>query len=149
MTLMPDRRSPWLGWWRFILDAIDALRFPRADIASADRAVRALARGSWLNRQMESAAALTRRSWSTSSCRALLAQLAALLTAAEQPSRIRTAGWTAAIASATVLLLNALKPVPVGPLSWMLPAIVGASGLLTMAAAEPIARALADRARRP
>ena len=60
-------------------------------------------------------------------------------------SGIRSTGWMITVAASTSLGLNAMKPMPVGPLSWIVPVALVIAGLAMMAASGPLARADLDR----
>jgi len=132
------------GWWNFSRRAIEALTAP-ADITANDRAVRDLARDSALGAALHDASRIVRRSWSDSRARAAAWTLRDALTPESAVQQFRIRGWMAVVAGATVLALNAVKPVPVGPLSSLVPSLVITAGMLVMLMAAPLARASADR----
>jgi hypothetical protein len=129
----------------FVTSALEALCVPRADIAGCDGAVDRLASTSWLGRLAHGAGLTLDRSWSESRLRFALSSLGSTLMPSGPSSGIRSAGWTIAVAASTALGLNAMKPMPVGPLSWIVPVALVIAGLALMAAAGPLARAHIDR----
>ncbi len=133
-----------MGWWNFTRLAIEALT-ARADVAGADRAVRDLARDSRLGKALHDASRIVRRSWSDSRLRTASVALAVTLAGTSDTQKFRLRGWIAVVSGATVLVLYAVKPVPVGPLSSLVPSLVIAAGVLLMLMAAPVARASADR----
>jgi hypothetical protein len=71
--------------------------------------------------------------------------IARYLTPAPEAAALRLRGWITVVAGITVLALNAVKPVPLGPRSWLLPSVAIAAALLAMCMAAPLARAIAER----
>jgi len=137
------------GWWDFAVRAFGALTEPRADIDACDYAVQRLARDSRAGAAVHAVGLVVRRAWASSAFRAAAFALAARLTPASPAAAWRVSGWMVAVTGATALGLNTLAPVPPGPLTWVLPAALVASGLVVMAAAQPLSRAARDlRARR-
>jgi hypothetical protein len=137
--------SRWLGWWDFALEALDGLTAPKADTSACDRAVEQLARASWVGSLVDRPSVTIRRAWSDSQSHAWASWLARELAPAPPAATLRVAGWLIAVVGATALGLDAIKPMPIGPLSWVVPSGLVAAGLLLMAAAGPVARASADR----
>ena len=62
------------------------------------------------------------------------------------PGQVRAAGVVALVGGLTAILVQAAKPVSIGPLIWVLPTVVAVLGLLASIAAGPLARAIADKA---
>jgi len=137
--------SPLFGWWVFARRALEALSAPRADTAACDRAVEQLTRDSWLGSAADRSGATIGRAWRHSRLNQAASWLSGQLMPLPPAAVIRVAGWTIAVAGGTVLLLNATKPMPVGPLSWVVPAALAGAGLLLMAVAGPIALASGAR----
>ena len=104
-----------------------------------------LARASWIGSLADRAAAAIGREWRRSRSRAAVLALGGLLMPSPPAATVRVAGWTITVASATTLILNAIKPASPGPLSWVVPAVVGVAGVLLMAASAPLGRAYDDR----
>ena len=127
-----------MGWWRFTRLALEALTTP-ADAAGCDRAMEQLARESRLGGALHRVSWMIREAWLSSHAR----QVAASMTVRFAPFRVR--GWMAVVAGVTALALNAAKPAPAGPLSWLLPFGVIVAGVLVMLMAAPLARAVSDR----
>ena len=130
-----------MGWWRFTRLALEALTRPKADVDSCDRAMEQLARESWLGSQMHRLSGSVRTAWLHSRTRATAATIGRELAPAPDASAFRVAGWIVSVTGATILALDAIKPRPVGPLSWMVPSLLVVAGLLLMLAAAPVARA--------
>lgn len=130
-----------MGWWRFTRLALEALTAPKADVVSCDRAMEQLARESWLGGRMHRVSGLVRTAWLDSRARSAAVSLGRELAPAPDASAFRVAGWIATVAGATILVLDAIKPTPAGPLSWMVPSLLIVAGLLSMLAAAPVARA--------
>lgn len=128
-----------MGWWRFTRLALEALTEAPADAAACDRAMEQLARDSRLGAALHRVSGVIRAAWSGSRTRSAAVALGTALT----PVRIR--GWVVAVAGATALAMNALKPTPVGPLGWVLPSFVIAAGVLMMLMAVPLTRAILHR----
>ena len=128
-----------MGWWRFTRLALEALTKAPADAAECDRAMEQLARESRLGAAVHRVSWLVRTSWDGSRARSAAVALGGHLA----PMRIR--GWFVVVVGATALAMNAMKPTPIGPLSWVLPAAVIAAGLVMMVMAAPLTRAIADR----
>jgi hypothetical protein len=137
-----------MGWWTFTRSAIEALTAP-VDVAATDRAVRDLARDSRLGAVLHRASWTVRRSWTDSRLRAAAAALAGTLAGRSAAHAFRLRGWVAVVAGMTILGLYAVKPVPVGPLSSLVPSLVIVVGVGLMLMAGPMARASADRHSRP
>jgi hypothetical protein len=136
------------GWWDFAVRALTGLTTPRADVEACDRALEGLARDSRIGGLLHRVSIAVRAAWSGSQIRSMSA---AYLSAALPPApaaRWRTGGWVASVAGATALGLNQLATIPAGPLTWIVPAVLMASGAFVMAAAAPLSRAAADRRHR-
>jgi hypothetical protein len=133
-----------MAWWYFTRSAIEALTAP-ADADAADRAVRNLARDSVLGAALHGASHVVRRSWVDSRFRAWGAALLRALAQESPAQTLRVRAWIAVVAGAAALAFNALKPVPVGPLSTLVPGLVVSVGALVMVMAAPLTRAAADR----
>ena len=58
---------------------------------------------------------------------------------------LRVRGWVVVVAGVTALGMNAVKPTPVGPLSWVLPSIVIVAGVAIMLMAGPLGRVILHR----
>jgi hypothetical protein len=132
-----------MGWWRFTRLAIESLTRPgdgRDGVAvECDRAMEQLARESRIGAALHRASWIVRGAWRSSRARAIAMAAGRLL------SPVRMRGWVVAVAGTTTLAMNAIKPTPVGPLSWLLPSLVIAVGLLMVLAAGPLTRAILNR----
>ena len=140
--------SPLFGWWVLTRRAIEALTTPEADTVACDRTVARLARASWLGSTVDRGSAAIGLAWRHSSSNRVASWLLNHLTPAPPAATIRSAGWVTAVAGATALVLDVIKPTPVGPLSWVVPAGLVVAGVLLMTAAGPLARASDGRRRR-
>ena len=128
-----------MGWWRFTRLAIEALTAPKADTTACDRSMEQLARGSRLGAGMHRLSWIIRAAWRDSRARSVSTAIGDQLA----PMRIR--GWVVVVAGATTMGLNAIKPVPAGPLSSLLPSLVIVAGVLIMLMAGPLSRAVSNR----
>ena len=128
-----------MGWWRFARLALEALTGPKADVAACDRAMEQLARESRLGAALHRGSWIVRSAWRDSRARTASASIGSQL------ASVRVRGWIVTVAGATALGLNAVKPVPNGPLSSAVPVLVAAAGALMMLFAGPLARAIAHR----
>ena len=133
-----------MGWWLFTRSALEGLTRPRADVDACDRDIERLAHDSRLGAALHAASRAVEAAWDGSLARRELSALAAQL-APTAAIGWRMSGWIAVVAGGTILGLDALKPVPIGPLSWLLPSVIVFAGALTMMFAAPLARASADR----
>lgn len=136
------------GWWRLAEDAVRLLSAPRSDIAASDREIAQIVRESVLCTSVRAMHAKAARAWTNSRLMALTTRLGAELFPPAPAARVRVVGLLAIGAAVTALTLQALKPTPPGPLTWMVPAVGALAGAVVACAAAPIARALADKARR-
>jgi len=133
-----------MGWWFFTRSAIEALTEP-ADIAACDHEVGRLARDSAIGKAAHRIRQLARAGWAASYARAVAIAIARDLTPAPPAAAWRVRGWIGVVAGVTILLLDRIKPVPIGPLAWLMPSAITAAGVLTMMMAGPLSRAAADR----
>ena len=134
------------GWWDFAVRTLTALTAP-ADTGACDRAVEQLARESLAGNVLHRVSTVARQAWLTSWFNASVSRLNAVLASSSPAAAWRVAGWMIAVTGATALGLNRLAPIPLGPLTWVLPSAIVAAGLIVMAAATPLSRAAADRRR--
>jgi hypothetical protein len=128
-----------MGWWTFTRLAIEALTAPAADATACDRAMEQLARTSRLGAALHRFSWIIRAAWRDSRARA------AAMALRHQLAPMRLRGWILVVAGATTMGLNAIKPVPAGPLSALLPSLVIAAGVLIMLMAGPLSRAVSNR----
>ena len=133
------------GWWDFAVRALALLTTPRADIDACDRAVEQLLRESRVGGAVHQTSVAVERAWASSQVRAGAAAFAATLSGSSPAGGWRVGGWMVAVAGATALGLNQLSPIPIGPLSWIVPTVFIVAGLLVMAAARPLSRAWEHR----
>ncbi len=135
-----------MGWWQFTRSAIDALTAP-LDKEAADRAVLDLTRESAIGRVLHASTDIVRASWADSWLRARGVGLSGARTVSRLANTLRVDGWVAVVAGAATLVFNATKPVPAGPMTTLVPAIVIAGGAVVMLMADPLARAAGDSSR--
>lgn len=134
-----------MGWWDFAVRAFGALTTPGADIGACDRAVEQLARDSRAGAAVHHVSVVIRNAWTSSAFRSSANALFGTLTPASPSASWRVAGWMVAVVGATAAGLNRLAPIPIGPLTWVVPSALVAAGVFVMAAAGPLSRAAADR----
>jgi hypothetical protein len=140
-----NRNGSWVpGWWTFTRRLVEGLTAPPGDTAGCDREVERLVRESWLSSLARRVAATIGDAWRRSRSRAITLALTSGLMPAPAAAAIRAAGWTVTVASATALTLNAFRPQPSGPLTWVVPAIVAAAGVVMMVASAALARAFGE-----
>jgi hypothetical protein len=137
-----------MRWWFLTRSAIEALTRPHADTNACDDAVEQLARSSWIGAITHRASLVIRSAWATSWTRGAAHAIGSELMPRSDVTAWRIRGWIAVVCGVTVLGLDSVKPTPIGPLSWLLPSLIVAAGLLTMVMASPLARAVADRRER-
>ena len=133
------------GWWDFAVRAFALLTTPRADVERCDRDVETLARVSVAGRTLHAMSFGVRRAWASSHARAFADWLASALMPQPGAAAWRVGGWMTAVTGATALVITPLATLPNGPLVWVIPALLVVAGLLVMALAGPLARAVADR----
>jgi len=132
-------------WWRGAVALASRLAAPRPDIAASDRAVEVVVRDSRLFGVLRAADASGRRAWAHARTRVWSRRIAAVWDALSGPERVRAAGIVALAGGVTAILVQAAKPVSIGPLIWVLPTVVASLGLFASIAAGPLARAIADK----
>jgi hypothetical protein len=133
-------------WWQSAVALANGLTVPRPDVPASDRAVEMVLRDSRLFGLLDAADASGRRAWPHSRSRSWWLRIAAGWAALSGPGQVRAAGVVAMVGGLTAILAQAAKPVSIGPLIWVLPAVVACLGLLAALAAGPLARAIADKA---
>jgi hypothetical protein len=131
--------------WQCAVELAAGLTTPRADVAASDRTFEALMRDSWLLSIVHAAAASGRGWWRHARSRTWSLRLGAAWAALTRTERVRVAGMLALVAGLTAEAAQAARPMPVGPLSWVLPIAIAALGFLASIAAGPLARAVADK----
>jgi hypothetical protein len=138
MTL---RAAPRLvRWWSVAEGVAAGLTAPGADVDGRDRDVARLLRSSRLAAAASGVAAAAARAWRGARIRRAACRAISVWAALPPAARIRMAGWAVAVAGATAWLAQWTKPMPVGPLSWLVPIAAAALGALAAAAAHPFAR---------
>ena len=133
-------------WWECAVAVANGLTAPRPDVAASDRAVETVVRDSRLFGLLHALEASGRRAWPHARSRLWWLRIAAAWSGLAGTERVRAAGVVALVGGLTAILVQAAKPVPIGPLIWVLPAVVACLGLLASIAAGPLARAIADKA---
>lgn len=123
----------------------NGLTAPRPDVAASDRAVEMVVRDSRLFGVAYAAGATGHRAWRHAGSRAWALRIGAVWAPLSGPERVRAAGVVALVGGLTAVLVQAAKPASIGPLIWVLPAVVACLGLLASIAAGPLARAIADK----
>lgn len=129
--------------WRSLVRLVAAVTQPRADTAGCDARVEALAADSRIVRALSAAADACGRAAATSAAVGTWRRGVVTLVPASLAERVRAAGCVAFVAASTALVLRAAGTAT-EPLTWMLPAAVGAIALASIAGAKPIARAIAS-----
>ena len=133
------------GWWDFAVRAFALLTTPHADVERCDQDVEALARTSVIGRALHAISFGIRRAWIGSRARVLVRWLESTMMPEPGTGAWRVGGWMMAVAGATTLVLGPLTTMDEGPLVWVIPAVLVVAGVLAMALAAPLARAVADR----
>ncbi len=136
------------GWWFLAEDAVRLVSAPPIDVARSDLAVQEVFRDSWLFTSGRTLRAKASRARADSKVVARMKPLGTELFPDDPTVRVRVVGVIAFVASITAAILQALKPIPLGPLAWIMPAVAAFAGAAIAFAAAPIARALEDKARR-
>jgi hypothetical protein len=139
---VPTIRQPLSAWW-FLVDLTAALTQPPADAAECDRRVAALASGSRLLQMLRLPVAWVRRASAGSVAVACGRRVSASLVPVGTADRVRAAATIVLVAMATTLVLRQAATER-EPLAWMLPAAVGVVAAGSLAAADAIARAIAN-----
>jgi len=137
------------GWWDFAVRAFALLTTPRADVAQSDRQLEALARDSVAGGALHAASDVIRRAWSASRTRSTIASVTAAAVPPSADGQWRLGGWMIVVTGLTALAAVPFSSVSTGLLIWITPALLVVAGLCVMACAAPLARAAADRRRRP
>ncbi len=136
------------GWLEFAVRAFALLTSPPADVTRCDREIEALARDSVAGQAVHAVTLAIRRAWRTSRTRSASSAALAVLTPSDQILACRLWGWIVAVVGATALVIEPFGTASAGPLIWVLPAILVATGLFVTACAGPLCRAAADRRHR-
>jgi hypothetical protein len=136
------RRPRWLAWWTLAEHVAARTSAPRTDVLLSDarfeRAFLATAIGRVADRLLR----IGGRAWLDSHLHRVVVPLHREWSALDRAGAIRAAGAAVLVAAAVSLALQALEPTPIGPLSWLLQTLCAAAGLLAIAIAPAIARAL-------
>ncbi len=139
---VPTVRQP-LSAWRFVVDATAALTQPPADAAECDRRVASLASGSRVLQMLHLPVDWVRRAAADSVVVACERRVSASLVPVRPADRVRAAATIVLVAMVTTLVLRQAAT-DREPLAWMLPAAVGVVAAFSLAAADAIARAIAN-----
>ena len=134
------------GAWLSLVEHIAGrLTRPPADGAAIDRNVERILGGSRLLGALGGAGAAFGCAWDDSRARRIAHRLLYRWMAIGKTQQLRSAAWSAAIAGATALIAQELKPMADGRLTWIVPlGFIVVGGVLT-AAMTPIARWLRDQ----
>jgi hypothetical protein len=142
MMSIPGLQRP-AATWRFLVDLVRGVTEPRADVAWCDEQVAAVAADSAIIRALSHLVDVCRRASESSAVVAACRRSLLPLVPRRLVDRVRAAGVVSAIAAATTLILrNATTERD--PLTWALPAAVGAIAVAVAVAAagRPLARAI-------
>ena len=131
--------------WPRAVSLAAALSQPRTDVEASDAALDALVHESVLARSADGVARRIAGAWDSSRARSIVNRSAEAVGGLSHEDTIRAVSWTVVVASVVVLLLDAIRPTPAGPLAWVLPTSFAAVALATLFAALPLARAWGDR----
>lgn len=126
-------------WWSFAERAAARLTAPRINADGTDADVGRVLSASRLSAVLSSVVSIFERAWRhawlAQAARRTITPWLTLPTA----SKIRMIGWITTVAGGTALLVQALRPMPVGPLSWLLPLTAAAGGALAATTAGLLA----------
>lgn len=117
----------------------------RADVEAEDAAFEALVRQSAMARAARGLGRVFDAAWATSLLRSRFERSARGIDALNREAKLRAAGWLVIVASTTAFAMDAATPAPLGPFRWVLTALCAVAGVVVLAAAGPLARALGDR----
>ena len=132
------------NWWSFATGSVGKLTTRPVDLAVVDEEVGRMLRGSELASATARIAAVVDRAWRHARVGRLVRRLGAGWVAMTGRERTQHVGWTAAVAGATALVAQSLKPTPVGSLSWVVPVLILVCGLLVVAAGVTVARRISN-----
>ncbi len=139
---MPRRSAP--GWWLFAERAARSLTVP-ADVDRSDAAVEQVLSGSVLVSAGRRVLRNFRRAWPDSTSARVWRSIRGELEPYARADRLRLAGLAASVAALTALALRSLEPMWTSRFDAIVPIIALAGGIAVWLAAEPLARAFADR----
>ena len=137
------RRS--VAWWSLAEKAASTLTQPRCDVERSDVEVERLLTGSGLFAVGRAVAARVRRAWIDSRTSRGLQPIVGEWARLSPSGRVRMIGFIAILGALTALALQAAAPARTRWLDSILPAVTVVAGAIAAAAAQPIARALADK----
>jgi hypothetical protein len=140
MRSIPGLRRP-AATWRFLVDLVRAVTEPRVDVAWCDEQVAAVAADSAIVRALSQVVDVCRRAWESSAVVTVCRRSLWPLVPQSLVDRVRGAAVVSGIAAATTLILRSASTER-DPLTWALPAAVGAIGVAVAAAARPLSRAI-------
>jgi hypothetical protein len=139
---MADRSTT--GWWSFAERAARSLTTP-SDIQHSDAIVEDMLAGSIVVNAGRRVQEQFQRAWPASASARVWRSTAGELEPYADVDRLRLAGLATTVAALTALALRSLEPMWTGRLDAIVPAIAAVGGIAVWLAAEPLARALADR----
>jgi hypothetical protein len=143
---MPHGGRPrWLIWWTLAEHAAARTSLPRTDIARADADIERAFAHTGIGRAAVRFLAMLDRAWTDSRARRAIEPVRSEWTILERTEAVRAVGAAVTVAAAVSLALQALEPTPVGPLSWLLPTLCAAAGIVALALARPIVRIVESR----
>jgi hypothetical protein len=139
---VPRRRARWLLWWALAEHVASRTSAPGTDVSLSDARIERAFTRSAIGRAADWLLTIAGRAWLDSRVHRAIVPLHREWSALDRAGAIRAAGAVVAVAAAVSVVLQALEPTPIGPLSWLLPAVCAAAAVLAMAMAPAIARAL-------
>jgi hypothetical protein len=147
MSIVDDISRSLKATWPHAVSLAAMLSQPRTDVEASDAAFVALLQESAIARAAGLVARAMETAWTHSRARAVFDRSAGNLGGLSGEQEVRTVSCIVAVASALVLLLDAVRPTSIGPLVQVLPTVSVAASLVAYLAAAPLARAMG--ARRP
>src|SRR5947207_12151545 len=129
-------------WWRFAQAVVERVAAPQTDIAQADCRFEEQLRSSAGFRSLHHVMLSLDRAAGASRSMVLVAAARRDWLAASRESRVSAVGLVVAAASATVLMLEAVRPQGIGPFVWLLPSLALGVGVAVVVGAGPIAKAI-------
>ena len=134
-----------IAWWSLAERAASTLTQPRCDVACSDAEVERLLTDSGLFAFGHSLAARIRQARVDSRTSRWLRPIIGEWARLSLPDRVRMTGFIALVGAVTAIALQATGPAQTRWLGSILPAGTAVAGAIVVAAAGPLARALADK----
>jgi len=138
MTFTRHLRTSWL----FALGVASSLTAPKVRPGFSDDDFEQVLRGSRMFAVCHGASAALRTAWLEARVGRWYRQVDARLTLLSRTERLRAAFASIAIGGVTALVLRAIGPSPVPPLTWVLPVAAILAGSIGSIAAGVVARAV-------